>query len=175
MRQLSPEARSRVIAQMESAVAQASPDSRPALEDLLRQVKALDEPKAPADTTPNVQTSLDRFRKLKPEQRRKVIESMEAEAAKAPPSAKAGYAALLAKLRGAEDKPSVAPVNSSQKRIRSSLANYRQLDAEGRAIVLAQLEADAETAEPRLRQTLQALIQRLKAIPPTASTKPLEN
>ncbi|HNX93882.1 MAG TPA: hypothetical protein PKL14_01880 [Holophaga sp.] len=179
IRRLSPEGRTQVIAQMEIALAQASPASRPALEDLLKQVKAVAaEDKAPqakatpsTEATPNhqdVRTSLTRFRQLSPDKRRKVLARMEAEATKASPEAKAGYLQLISRLRALDTQPS-SP-KASDDRLRSSVANYRKLDADGRAKVLAQLEADAEKATPRLKGTLQALILRLQSIP--AATKP---
>jgi len=167
VRKLSPAARLQVIAQMETAVAQASPQSRPALEDLLRQVKAIAQTDAqtnPAPSAPDFRTSLEHFQKLKPEQQTQVLNAMEAEAAKAPASTRAGYLTLLIQLR-AWAKPMAATTRSEQNRIRTSIASYRRLSGEDRAKVLAQLQADASKAEPHLRKTLEAVISRLKAIP----------
>ena len=189
IRRLSPEGRAQVIAQMEIALAQASPASRPALEDLLKQVKAVAAedkihedntskdraPQTKATPSPeangnhqDVRASLTRFRQLSPDKRRKVLARMEAEAAKAPPETKAGYLQLISRLRALDTQP--ASPKASDDRLRRSVANYRKLDADGRAKVLAQLESDAEKATPRLKGTLQALILRLKSIP--AATKP---
>lgn len=163
VRRLPPEGRRKVLAQMELAVAQASPANRPAMEDLLRQVRAAAEEPAPKEgSAPPLAASLERYRKLSPEQRRKVLAQMEAEAAKAPPSAKPGFELLLRQMR-AEGTEKIT-TKSAKDRIQSSIENYRSLDAEGRAKVLAQLERDAASAPPDLKKTLEALIGRLKAL-----------
>jgi len=159
VRHLPPEGRRKVVAQMEQAVTQASPSTRPALEDLLKKVKAITaENPGPEEAAPA--TSLERFRKLSPEQKKKVLAQMEAEAAKAAPADRPGFELLIQRLK-AEGTPTS---KGAKNRIRTSIENYRGLDAEGRAKVLAQLERDAAGAPPELKKTLEALIGRLKAL-----------
>ena len=160
VRSLPPEGRRKVVAQMERAVAQASPSARPALEELLRIVKSVaaePPPEKPAQE-PIPANSLERYRKLSPKKQKKVLAQLESEAAKASPADRPGLELLIRRLKAGN------AVSNTKERIRASIDNFRDLDPEGRAKVLAQLERDAAAAPPDLKRTLEALIGRLKAI-----------
>lgn len=169
VKHLKPEARAQVIARMEIAVVEASPEAKPALLELLHRIQQIDRQMSKTQPTPETSepgvSSLQRFQKLSPEQRSQVIARMEQEKEKAAPAEKASLDALLKRLRAMN-----APTGpkAAKDRIQACVDRFRQLDDTQRAQVLSQLQGEVLKAPTSQRKVLEGLIERLKTLPPAS-------